>query len=170
MPFDLEHSRKEAKRLVRAFRSGDPEAVRRAEAVLGHRARERFGLNDAQHVVARELGHHSWPDLKHSLDEAEERVVESGRAYREGEPVRVRVRRRQHIHLVTDDGAAVRLAGKPAGWREVADAVVDEAALNLSRGGAIFVSSVYPDYVPEFVERIADTSLAVYEAVLDLDA
>jgi hypothetical protein len=52
MPFDLEHERKEAKRLVRAFRAGEPEAVHRAEAVLGARARERFGLSDAQHVVA----------------------------------------------------------------------------------------------------------------------
>jgi hypothetical protein len=169
MPFDLEHQRKEAKRLVRAFRAGEPEALHRAEAVLGARARERFGLSDAQHVVARELGHRSWPELKHSLDEVEERVVAGGRVYREGEPVRVRVRRRRNLHLLTDDGAAVRLAGEPPGWREVAGAVVDDAALNLSRGGAVFVSTVYPGYVAEFVERVADTSLAVYEAVLDLD-
>jgi hypothetical protein len=118
---------------------------------------------------SRELGHRSWPELKHSLDAVEERVVETGRVYREGEPVRVRVRRRLHQHLVTDDGTAVRLAGKPHGWRDAAERVVDEAYLNISRAGAVFVPSVYPGYVDELVERVADASLAVYEAVLDLD-
>jgi hypothetical protein len=170
MPLDLEHHRKGAKRLVRAFRAGEPDAVRRAEAVLCARARERFGLSDAQHVVARELGHRSWPDLKHVFDEVEERVVDAGRVYREGEPVRVRVRRRHHSHLVTDDGAAVRMAGKPPGWREVAERVVLEDSLNLSRSGAVFVPTVYPGWVDPLVERVGERSLAVYEALLDLDA
>ena len=50
----MEHHRKQAKRLVRAFRDDDSEAVRRAESVLGARAQARFLLSDAQHVVARE--------------------------------------------------------------------------------------------------------------------
>ena len=169
MSFDLEHNRKDAKRLVRAFRIGDANAVRRAEAVLGDRARERFVLSDAQHVVAREQGHRSWAEMKRTLDDRDEQLIETGRSYTEGRPVRVRVRRRQYRHLVTDDCAAVRLAGKPPGWADVATRVAKDAALNLSRSGAVFVGTVYPDFVPELVERVADTSLAVYEAVLDLE-
>ena len=170
MPLDLEHHRREAKRLVRSFRAGDPRAVARAEAVLGDRARERFVLADALHVVAREQGRPSWPELKRLHDEVEERVVEPGSVYREGEPVRVRVRRRHRSHLITDDARAVELAARPAGWRGEAERVVLEDSLNLSRGCAVFVPTVYPALVDSLVERVADRSLAVYEALLDLDA
>jgi hypothetical protein len=169
MPLDLEHHRKEAKRLVRAFRAGDPEAVRRAEAVLGDRAARRFVLGDAQHVIAREHGHRTWPDLKRAFEEVEERVVETGRSYRPGEPVRVLVRRRHRSWLVTDEGAAIRLAGRPPGWREAAERIVLEDSLNLSRSGAVFVPSAYPDWIESLAERVADVSLGVYEAVLDLE-
>jgi hypothetical protein len=67
---DLERYRKDAKALVRAARGGDAEAWRRAEAVLGERARERFRLSDAQHVVAREHGYRTWPELKRAAETA----------------------------------------------------------------------------------------------------
>ncbi len=35
--------------------------------MLGERAR-RFLLSDAQHVVAREAGHRTWPELKQAED------------------------------------------------------------------------------------------------------
>jgi len=56
----VEHQRKQAKALVRAYHAGDPEARARAEAALGARAAERFLLSDAQHVVAREGGYGTW--------------------------------------------------------------------------------------------------------------
>ena len=52
----MEYHRKQAKELVRAHRAGEREATRRAMAVLGSRASERFLLSDAQYVVAREQG------------------------------------------------------------------------------------------------------------------
>ena len=74
---ELEHYRKDAKRLLRAFRAGESEALQRADEVLGERAQERFQLGDAQHVVAIEHGYGSWPQLKHALEDAEpDRPVE----------------------------------------------------------------------------------------------
>jgi hypothetical protein len=67
---DLEWHRKDAKALVRAYRAGDAEARDRAEDVLGERARERFGLTDAQFVIAVEHGHRSWADFRRALEAA----------------------------------------------------------------------------------------------------
>jgi ankyrin repeat protein len=66
----VERHRKDAKALAKAFRAGDPEAIARAEDVLGARARERFLLSDAQHVVAVEHGYRTWPELKRAVESA----------------------------------------------------------------------------------------------------
>jgi ankyrin repeat protein len=74
---ELEHYRKDAKQLLRAFRVGEQEALQRANEALGERAHERFQLGDAQHVVAVEHGYGSWPQLKHALEHAQsDRPVE----------------------------------------------------------------------------------------------
>jgi hypothetical protein len=63
---DLELERKEAKKLLRHLRGGDPDALRRA-ADLGIRAAtgdpRSFKLADAQFAIAREYGFASWPRL-----------------------------------------------------------------------------------------------------------
>ena len=66
----MERHRKDAKALAKAFRAGDPEAIARAEDVLGARAHERFLLSDAQHVVAVEHGYRAWPELKRAVESA----------------------------------------------------------------------------------------------------
>ena len=68
----LEHCRKEAKHLLKALRSGDPEAL--AEAVKTHQRfsknkeklqkDEAFKLSDAQYILARRYGFESWSKLK----------------------------------------------------------------------------------------------------------
>lgn len=63
---DLEHLRRAARRLQRAVRSGDPEALERVS--LHHpegppEDRTVFALSDAQLVVARTYGFPSWPRL-----------------------------------------------------------------------------------------------------------
>jgi hypothetical protein len=144
---NLEHHRKEAKRLLRAFNAGEPEAIARAEEALGRRARARFLLTDAQHVIAVELGYRSWPDLTRAVEQAEARpsvapcepartetVIDTGLEYRPGDPVRVRVLRRQHRISVTDDGAAIEKAGRPPRWREAADRLDEELDVNISPG------------------------------------
>ena len=79
---ELEHYRKDAKQLLRAFRIGKPEALHRAQEVVGERAHERFQLGDAQHVVAIEHGYRSWPELKHALEHADQLAQSRGSAWR----------------------------------------------------------------------------------------
>ena len=77
--------------------------------------------------------------------------------------------RRDKRYLVTDDGAAVDRAGRPAGWRNLASEVVASADLNLSRSGAVFVPAVEGGVpVNGLVTRVAETSLAVYQELLEL--
>ena len=90
---NLEHCRKDAKRLLRGVAAGDADALARAADILGDRVDERFGLSDAQHVVAGERGYRSWPALVHAAagqrapappPEPEESVVNTGMEYRPG--------------------------------------------------------------------------------------
>jgi hypothetical protein len=176
---DLEHYRKAAKDFVRAFRAGDPRAVGRAEAVLQARAHQRFALSDAQYVIAVEHGHASWAEFKRAIPrtglaalmdvERGEVVLGHGLRYTEGEPVEVFVRKRMHRFDITDGANAVRLAGKHPGWREAAVTAVDEFSLNVSRGGAVFVGTVYSSWVEPLAARTAQASLAAYEAIRELD-
>jgi len=173
---NLEHYRKDAKRLLRELRSGAPDALARAEAVLGDRAHERFQLSDAQHVVARELGYRTWAELKRTAlsetgpnDPARiEMTVDTGLEYRPGDPVRVRVVRRGARTWVGDDGAAFERAGRPANWREAARKVEHELIVNFSRNAVISLPVVAVGPPRErIVERIGQASLAFYQELLD---
>jgi hypothetical protein len=124
----LDYYRKQAKALMRAYRERDAGAVARAHAVLGSRARRRFGLSDAQHVLAAEHGHASWAEFRRACEatglealtrlERGELVLGSGLRYTEGAPVEVFVKKRLHRYALDDDGAAVRLArSRQAGCR-----------------------------------------------------
>jgi ankyrin repeat protein len=65
----LEQLRKQAKNLLRDYRAGDADAVRRSRAViprLGDVPRE-LALADAQFVLAREYGFQSWAALVHHV-------------------------------------------------------------------------------------------------------
>ena len=107
---------------------------------------------------------------RHALDERDELVLESGDTYRAGESVRVRVRRRDHRYTVDDDGGAARLAGGPPGWLAEAERVVDDFALNVNRRGTVFVPAVEGGMdLALLAGRVAECSLALYGALLDLD-
>lgn len=167
----MEHHRKQAKALVRAYRAGDAQAVRRAEAVLGARARERFLLSDAQHVVAREQGFRTWGELKHAQS--------PGATWIDGEDVRVStalrygtdvaeviVRKRGCRFDISDAGRAVELAGRPPGWPRVAEEVVEAFALNVNRRGVVFVQAT-EGRRDRLVTRVAECSVALYEELLE---
>jgi len=100
----------------------------------------------------------------------EERIVETGFEYVPGDPVRVRIVRRDRRVRVTDDGAAVERAGRPAGWREVAGRVANEVVVNVSRHGIVWlpVSRCGPG-LDEVVRRIGEASLALHQEILELD-
>ena len=73
---NLDHLKKQAKQLIRLYRSRDPAAVARFRdalpAAAGHSdesiAGLAFRLHDAQSCIAREHGFASWPDLKRYVE------------------------------------------------------------------------------------------------------
>jgi hypothetical protein len=169
---NVEYHRKAAKALVRAHKAGDAAARTRAETVLGTRAQARFLLSDALHVVAVEHGYRSWPELMRAAvdEERVDETIDSGLEYLPGQPVLVRVVRRRPRITIGDGGRAIELAGRPSGWREVADRIADELIVNVSRSGTVGlpVSGCGPGF-DEIVRRIAHASLVLYEEILDLD-
>ena len=71
--------------------------------------------------------------------EVDERVVDSGARYGDGEPVSVSIRKRGRRYDLDDRGLAVAKSGRPSGWFEVAARVVDRNGFNVNRAGVIFV-------------------------------
>jgi hypothetical protein len=59
---NLDHLRKQAKELLRAYRAGDARTITRLRTGLPHATPE-LRLRDAQSCVAREYGFASWPEL-----------------------------------------------------------------------------------------------------------
>jgi len=71
---NLEHLRKQAKKLLKAYRAGVRSEVDRVRV---HCDRDEFTLNDAQFVLAREYGFASWPKLVAKLETPEGTVAMS---------------------------------------------------------------------------------------------
>ena len=164
---DLNAYRRDAKALVRAVRAGDPTAAARAGAALGTRAEQRFVLADAQHVVAIESGFRSWRELRERfLPELDHEAVVAAATAGCRFPVRARVR--GYIVHLDDAGAAVAAAGKPSGWLELAQVVVEAHSLNVNRAGVVFVGARYDRDIVGLALRVADTAAHVYEALLEL--
>jgi hypothetical protein len=170
----MEYHRKQAKALVRAYRAGDRDARARAQSVLGDRARNRFLLSDAQHVVARESGHRTWRELREAHAsrpwiDGEDVVISTALTYGPDEPVEVVVRKRGWRLDVSDGGRAVELAGRPEGWHSVAERVVQDVYwININRSGVVFVQAT-ERRLDELVLRVAECSAALYEELLDLE-
>lgn len=75
------------------------------------------------------------------------------------------------VHF-SDDARGVEAAGRPSGWLPVAQQVVRDLGLNINRRGVVFVGSPLsrPHAWRRSLERrVADASVAVYEALLELD-
>jgi len=97
-------------------------------------------------------------------------AVRSGLEYRAGDPVSVRVVRRERRVTVDDEGGAVDRASRPPGWRTVATRISRELDVNVSRTGVISLPVV--DAGPGLtavVRRIGEASLAFYQELLELE-
>lgn len=129
---DLDHLRKQAKRLLRAFRAGDGAAIARFRSSLpaaqdrpaAFVAAQPYRLHDAQSVIAREHGFRSWLELKRHVDwcrssEAERRARWLELVFSE----RARERALSLRMLEAEPGLALGAPGSPvspaipAGWR-----------------------------------------------------
>src|SRR4051812_33420709 len=81
---DLDHLRKQAKRLLRAARDGTSEALQRfatslpaaRDLPLAALAQHPLRLHDAQSVIAREHGFRSWTELKRYVEWARSAAAE----------------------------------------------------------------------------------------------
>jgi hypothetical protein len=178
---NLDYCRKDAKRLLRAVMAGDPDGLARAGSVLGDRLRSRFGLSDAQHVVAVEHGYRSWPALARDVRRVapsgpvapadSETVIDSGMEYAPGVCVRVWVRHRAHRTSVSDHGAALERAGSPRGWRRACPRVHAELDVNITRAGEVWLPVVAVGPVEgDVVHRVARASLIFFQEIVELDA
>jgi hypothetical protein len=97
-----------------------------------------------------------------------ERVVEPGPVFGDGEPVRIRIRKREHRYDLDDDGAAWTKAGASGrAALEAAERVVAQEGFNVNRRGVVFVPAVEGRDIDGLAARLADCSLAVYEELLD---
>ncbi len=165
MEIDIQQARRRAKELLRDARAGDPDAVARLREDRTPR------LTDAQRAIAAELGYRSWPALARSARDADDRsedVRTTGLSYMPGRPIRVRVRRREHRYDIDDMGGAIEIAGRPRGWRELAERLVRAPGWNISRDGVVFVTAVEGRDIEALVDGTARASLAVLDAVLEL--
>jgi hypothetical protein len=105
------------------------------------------------------------------VTEREDAVITTGLEYRPCAPVRVHVVHRWHRTTVDDGGAAVELAGRPAGWSSVGERLARELGVNVSRGGIVSLPVVRvgpPEH--EVVRRIAEASRALFQELLELAA
>jgi hypothetical protein len=101
-----------------------------------------------------------------------EAVLDSGLRYGGTDPVLVHVSKREDRYEITDRGAAVAAAGGPSGWREIADALEMELAVNVSRQGEVFLPATARRelaWVATLPQRIAEASLTFYGALLELE-
>jgi hypothetical protein len=104
------------------------------------------------------------------MPEREELHLETGLAYTEDEPVVVTLRKRGARYELRDDGRAIELAGRPPGWRERAEAVVAAFDLNVNREGVVFVPGIEGGADRAWLtQRVGETSLALYDALLELE-
>jgi hypothetical protein len=93
-------------------------------------------------------------------------VLPTGLTYGASGQADVVVRKRGWRFDVSDSGRAVELAGRPKGWRSVAEDVVDEYWLNVNRRGVVFVQST-EGRLDWLVGRVAECSVALYQALLE---
>jgi len=76
---NLEHLRKQAKALLRAFRENEPQVVARFRVL---KLKGTAKLSDAQHLIAREYGFDAWSKLKEHVDARAAQTTEAFRMAR----------------------------------------------------------------------------------------
>jgi len=96
--------------------------------------------------------------------------LDTGLEYARGRPVRVHVRKRGIRYELDDLGGALAASGEPEGWPPVAERVVAAVGLNVNRPGRVFVTVVEGRDLDRVVRQVAEASLAVYVALLDVEA
>lgn len=114
---------------------------------------------------------HGSPDNMRSvlaaLNGGGETIFDTGLMYVGSQPVLIRVRRRGQRYDITDDGAAVSLAGRPRGWLDRVERVVAAEGFNVNRRGVVFVPAVEGRDIASLALRLARTSRSAYLDLLE---
>jgi hypothetical protein len=105
--------------------------------------------------------------LRTSDDEYGETVLDTGLEYRPGRSVNISVRKRGGRFDLTDEGAAVDLAGRPRDWLPIVSATVAGMGMNVNRRGVVFVTGFARRDVAHLVMRLAECSRMVYVSLLE---
>jgi ankyrin repeat protein len=145
-----------------------PEAAERIDGYLAAAA----ALVAAGAKVTEGMIHAAADELSVQLEDAGSRtgiLRVTNLSYMPGRPVRVRVRRRENRYDIDDMGTAVAIAGRPRGWREAAQRVITELDWNMNRDGVVLMYAVEGQDIDALVQRTAEASLAVLEALLEID-
>lgn len=165
----LEHLKKQAKALLRAFRLREEDAVGRFAAL---RLKRPPTLSDAQHAIAREYGFESWSKLKKhvaSLTELSGDVVERAeRAFCEDDPADFRRLLEQYPALKVRMRERIDPFGSPlinsVQSREMLDVLLDagvdiNARSDWWAGGFGILDSVSPDVAAHAIARGAEVTV-----------
>ena len=94
-------------------------------------------------------------------------VLDTGVSYLSGRPVRIRVRKRDGRYDMSDDAAAVTLAGRPPGWLTTMTHAVAERRMNVNRRGVIFVTGFEGRDLASLARRLAECSRLTYLTLLE---
>jgi ankyrin repeat protein len=137
---NLDHIKKQAKRLLRGLQKQDPQALERYRVTLSRPAPAEPKLADAQHALALEYGFTSWPKLKahvESIGPAADPVAVLVAAIKANDTNAARRALQDHPELKArlDDplpgfafGATPLLAALPSGNREMIDLLLGAGA------------------------------------------
>jgi hypothetical protein len=94
-------------------------------------------------------------------------VLDTGVSYLPDRPVRIRVRKRDGRYDMSDDAAAVTLAGHPLGWLSTMTHAVAEQCMNVNRRGVIFVTGFAGRDLASLARRLAECSRLTYLTLLE---
>jgi hypothetical protein len=97
-------------------------------------------------------------------------MLETGQTFVPGEPTRIFIRKRGRNYDLDDRGRATELARKPTGWLPIAQRVVAEEGFNVNRAGVVFVPAFEGRDLALMALRLAETSRAVFNELLELQA
>lgn len=172
---NLEQQRRRAKDLLKALRSGQPDALDRltAHAGITDPASDALRLADAQLVIARENGFASWPKLKAHCD----RLQESRRQREAGRLTPPDTEDAVHLRCGSDIRHGLEIAGFRGRFVEFADPFCQGPVRDLPRDAflaerAAFIASSYGYRMADALARgrqeydALDTALAAQHLVL----
>ncbi len=137
---DLDHLKKQAKRVLRGLKERNPQALERFRALLSRPAPAEPTLADAQHALAAEYGFASWPKLKAHVETIaadSDPVLALVAAIKANDPASARrvLERSPEVKARLNDplpgfafGATPLLAALPWGNREMLDLLLQAGA------------------------------------------